>query len=36
MSKAYRFVNLETPDSHTVVESINTKFFENIFLIKKN
>lgn len=34
-SKAYRFLSLETLSPHTIVESNNVKFFENIFSFKK-
>ena len=34
-SKAYRFLNLETPSPHTIIESLHANFFEHIFP-KKN
>ena len=34
-SKAYRFLNLETPSPHTIIESLHVKFFEHIFPKKK-
>lgn len=35
-NKAYRFMNLETLTSHTIVKFINDEFFEETFLFKKN
>lgn len=35
-SKAYRFLNLETPSPHTVVESINVELFDNTFTFQKS
>ena len=34
-SKAYRFLNLETPSPHTIIESLHANFFEHIFPKKK-
>lgn len=34
-NKAYKFINLETPSPHIIVESTNVKCFENIFVFKK-
>lgn len=31
-SKTYIFLNLETPDPHTIIESTNVEFFKDIFL----
>lgn len=35
-SKVYKFLNLETPAPHTIVESTNTEFFKVIFPFKNN
>ena len=34
-SKAYRFLNHETPSPHTIIESLHSKCFEHIFPNKK-
>ena len=34
-SKAYNFLNLETPSPHTIIESLHANFFEHIFPKKK-
>lgn len=35
-SKAYRFLNLETPSPHTIIESLHANFFEHIYPKKKD
>ena len=35
-SKAYRFLNLETPSPHTIIESLHANFLRIYFLRKKS